>query len=66
MALSQKGIPAEAHCANGSQPAPAPPQDSTTQDEPAQPVPVISNGHDHTHDIGVAETHVDEDGGVDL
>lgn len=68
MALAQKGIPAEAHCANGSQPAPAPPQEPTAQDERAQTVPVISNGHAHTSTSspGVAEIHVDEDGGVDL
>ena len=72
MALSQKGIPQEAHCANGSRPLPPPSQDSTAHVEPVhiEPIPPVINGHasadPHTHIATEMHTNDSHDGGIDL
>lgn len=68
MALRQKGVPAAAHCANGTHPPPAPEsQPLLDQDQPQQQQirQTVPNGHIPTVAEDV-EHAVDDDGGIDL
>ncbi|KAJ3523236.1 hypothetical protein NM688_g8761 [Phlebia brevispora] len=69
MALSQKGIPAEAFCANGSQSQPTPAQPPSPGHAEQEQLPrVISNGRvtENAQHAQPVESRADEDGGIDL